>query len=386
MAPESATAAKRLNYPRIFRRKSKQLPHLIFRNSLLRELAATALGVFLVLLAITVTTQLIRFLGQAASGALAVEAVLKLLGFSALNYLPVLLSLTLFISVMMTLTRSYRDSEMIVWFCCGLSLTAWIRPVLLFATPMVFTIGLLSLGLSPWALSKSEEYKHQLDSRDDVAAVAPGVFRESKQAERVYFVENIEGDEKMVANIFVSSTQHQHDGVMVAKRGFQETAPNGDRFLVLLNGQRYEGTPGSAEYRMVNFERYSMRVETFEAKREAPSAKSMNTLELIRTHSAIGLGELTWRAGLPVSALILALLAIPLAFVNPRAGRSLNLVFALLLYMSYSNCLSIAQAWVAQEKISLAQGLWGVHVCMLAVLVILFYRRLSVFSLFRLFR
>ena len=186
---------------------------MIFRKSLLREFAGSALGVFIVLLAITLTTQLIRFLGQAASGTLAVDAVLAMLGFSSIGYLPVLLSLTLFISVLMTLTRSYRDSEMIVWFCAGVGLTAWTRPVIAFATPLVFTVALLSLVLSPWAISKSEEYRHQLDSRDDVTAVAPGVFRESRHSDRVYFVETVEGDERSVANVFVSSTQHQQDEI-----------------------------------------------------------------------------------------------------------------------------------------------------------------------------
>ena len=92
------------------------------------------------------------------------------------------------------------------------------------------------------------------------------MFRESSRAERVYFVEEISGSENMVANVFVSSNQHQKLGVMVARRGYQETAENGDRFLVLLNGRRYEGAPGTPEYRVYEFERYAMRVEIGEAR------------------------------------------------------------------------------------------------------------------------
>ena len=103
---------------------------MVFRKALLRELATVALGTFLVLLGITLTTQLVRFLGQAASGAITSTGVAALLGFTLVSYLPVLLSLTVFIAVLMTLTRSYRDSEMIVWFSCGVSLTQWVRPVL----------------------------------------------------------------------------------------------------------------------------------------------------------------------------------------------------------------------------------------------------------------
>ncbi|RPI39796.1 MAG: LPS export ABC transporter permease LptF, partial [Betaproteobacteria bacterium] len=357
-----------------------------FGRALLREFAQSASGVFLVLVAITLTTQFIRYLGQAASGSLAVDAVLAMLGFSALSHFPVLLSLTLFISVLMPLTRSYRDSEMIVWFTSGISLLAWIRPVLIFALPLVVTIGLLSLFLSPWSVRLAEEYRAQLNSRDEVSGVAPGVFRESRRAERVFFVENIEGEANQVGNVFVRSIQHQREGIMVAKRGYQETAPNGDRFLVLLNGSRYEGPPGSAEFRVTRFERYAMRIEAYEAKRGLPTVKSLDTDVLFRLQTRQAHGELAWRIGQPVSAFILTLLAIPLAFVNPRGGRSLNLVLALLVYVFYSNCMSVVQAWVVQGRVGALTGVLGLHVFMLLVLAVLLYWRIGAFSLRRKFR
>jgi lipopolysaccharide export system permease protein len=311
--------------------------------------------------------------------------VLALLGFALLNYLPVLLSLTTFIAVLLTLTRSYRDSEMVVWFSSGVGLTRWVRPVLSFALPLVFVIGLLSLVLSPWAVSRSEDLRRAMESRDDASAIVPGTFRESSRAERVYFVEEVSGAENMVANVFVSSSQHQKLGVMVARRGYQETAENGDRFLVLLNGRRYEGAPGTPEYRVYEFERYAMRVEVGEARARAPTTKTLPTMTLLTGADPRNLAEFSWRIGLPVSALILAVLAIPLSFVNPRAGRSMNLVLALLLYMTYSNLLSIAQAWIAQSRVPFGVGL-AVHGAMLAVVIALFYRRLMVVPLLRRFR
>lgn len=343
------------------------------------------MATFVVLLGITVATQLVRFLGLAAGGSITFSGVFALLALTAFNYLPVLLSLTLFIAVLMTLTRSYRDSEMVVWFSAGISLVQWMRPVLTFAVPVVLLIALLSLVLSPWAITKSEEFRSYMDSRDDVSQVTPGVFRESRQSERVYFVENVNEGENTVANIFVSSTQHQKTGVMVARRGFLQTAENGDHFLVLLNGRRYEGTPGTLEYKISEFERYAMRLEVHGIKAALPSAKSISTLQLVGTPGPVYRGELVWRIGLPLSALLLALFAIPLSYVNPRAGRSLNLVLAILFYMIYNNLLSISQAWVAQEKIGLAAGLWGVHLIMLVILLILFMRRLTLFSITRMF-
>jgi lipopolysaccharide export system permease protein len=358
---------------------------MIFHRALVREFANAAAATFFVLLGITLAMQLVKLLGQAAIGIITSTGVLALLGFALLNYLPVLLSLTTFIAVLLTLTRSYRDSEMIVWFSSGVSLTRWVRPVLAFAVPLVIVIGLLSLVLSPWAVTRSEDLKRLMESRDDASAIVPGTFRESSRAERVYFVEEVSGTENMVANVFVSSSQHQKLGVMVARRGYQETAENGDRFLVLLNGRRYEGAPGTPEYRLYEFERYAMRVEIGEARARAPTTKSMPTLDLLSDRTPRSLAELSWRLGLPVSALVLSLLAIPLSFVNPRAGRSMNLVLALLIYMTYSNLLSVVQAWIAQSRVPFAAGL-AVHATMFALLMLLFYRRISVVPLLRMFR
>jgi lipopolysaccharide export system permease protein len=356
---------------------------VIFQRSLLREFGHLALAVFSTLFAITVTTQLIRFLGQAAGGKVQSQSVLALLGFSALNYLPVLLSLTLFVTVLMTLSRSYRDSEMVIWFASGVSLTAWIRPVVVFAAPLVLMIAILSLFLSPWAIEKSEDYRRQMEARDEASRVAPGVFREAGSADRVFFVEAVAGDETSVQNVFIAQMREGKLAIMVSKKGYRENAANGDRFVVLLNGRRYDGTPGTTDYKVMDFERYAIRVETRDPQAEQSSTKAMSTFALLRDRTSGNLAELLWRIGLPLSAMTLALLAIPLSFVNPRASRSVNLIFALLTYMVYSNLISIAQAWVSQGRLSFTTGWWIVHAAMLLVLVLMFFRRLRVGSLLR---
>ena len=353
-------------------------------RALMREFASTGFFVFSILLAIIVLTQLIRLLGESVGGTLPVEAVLVLLGFSALNYLPILLSVSLFLSVLLTLTRSYSESEMVVWFSSGVSLTRWIRPVILYALPVISVIALLSLLLTPWAMSKVDEIREKLESRDDVAVAAPGTFRESKQADRVFFLENVSPGNNKVGNIFVQSVQHAKVGTMVAKQGLQEIAPNGDKFIVLLNGTRHEGIPGQLDYKIVEFERYAMRIETVESKKKQPNPKSFSTAYLLENRTSWNLSELNWRIGLPVSALILVLLSIPFSFVNPRAGRSLNMINALILYMLYNNMMSVINAWVAQDKISSSAGLFGIHGLMAVVVVLLFYYRMSVFSFRRL--
>jgi lipopolysaccharide export system permease protein len=354
---------------------------VIFHRALLREFAGLAGAVFMSLFAIALTTRLIRLLGQAAGGKIPSDAVVAFLGFFSLGALPVLLSLTMFISVLLTLTRSWRDSEMVIWFGSGLSLAAWMKPVMLFALPQIAVITALSLFISPWAAQMAEQYRTKVESRDDVSRVSPGVFGETSNKERVFFVESISGDASAVQNVFVSSVHQKKAGVSMSRTGRTETAENGDRFIVLEDGRRYEGMPGDEQYRVMEFDRYAARIETKEGAEPELNHKSLTTWALVENPSNINLGELLWRIGVPVSAAVLALLAIPMSFVNPRAGRSLNLLFALFTYIVYSNLLSVSQAKVAQGRLDFALGLWLVHAGMILLLLVMFARRMQIIRL-----
>jgi lipopolysaccharide export system permease protein len=167
-------------------------------------------------------------------------------------------------------------------------------------------------------------------------------------------------------------------GITVSRRGYRELGENGDRLVVLVDGRRYEGVPGNLDFKIMNFERYAVKIETRGAQTEETSTKAMSTLGLIQAPTNGHLAELLWRIGLPISAFVLALLAIPLSFVNPRAARSINLLFAVFAYMVYANVLSIVQAWVAQGRVGFDVGWWIVHAGMLAVLCLLFYHRIRV--------
>jgi len=348
---------------------------VIFQRSLIREFSLIALSVVGVLLAIILTRLLILLLGKASVGEIDPEAVLGLIAFGIVNYLPVLLGIAVFVAVLLALTRSYRDSEMTVWFTSGLSIAAWIKPVLQFAIPVALVCALLSVWVSPWAQAESVEYQRLLASRDEVSSVTPGVFRESRNSDRVFFVDKLSERDDSVNDIFVQSTERGKLGVIVAQKGYIETAKNGDRFVVLLNGRRYEGTPGTLEYRVVDFQRYAVRIEPHEARAQAPSSKAMNLIQLFTSGKPEDMAELHWRIALPLAVIIMGLFAVPLSFVNPRSGRSWNLIFAVLIYVLYNNTLSIFQAWTSAGRIPTWLGLWPVHLTMLAFVVILFLRQ-----------
>jgi len=354
---------------------------MIFQRALRRDLLNTAGAVFTTLLTITITIMLIRILGQAAGGKVASSDVIALIGFSALNYLPVILNLTGFVSVLLVVTRCYQDSEMVVWFASGLSLARWIPPVLVFSLPIFAMTTLLSFYLTPWANQRSAEYKERYANRQDIARVSPGRFQESSSANRVFFVEGISGDTTRVRNVFVSSQVKGKTSVVVAKEGTMEFDHNGDKFLVLHQGRRYDGVPTQPDFQLMEFDRYGLLVSSkSQASVGDTSARALTTHRLIVNRSNFNDAELLWRIALPLMGVLLMLLAIPLGFVNPRGGRSANLLVALFLFVFYSNMMSVSQSAVVQNKATLMMAWWPVHLVALLVVAVFFLWRLKVNS------
>jgi lipopolysaccharide export system permease protein len=336
---------------------------MLYRRTFLQELSLSSAASLVILIAIALVTLFIRLLGEAARGELANEAVFAYLGFSLLHFLPVLLSVAVFVGALLTLMRYWRDSEMAIWFNSGMSLTDWIKPMLMFVLPMALVLTLLTNGIIPWALNKKDVYKAELLSRDDTSMVLPGIFAESHGGDRVYFIESLNPLTGTLRNVFMQSTDSGKPGVVVAAEGSQKKLEDGTRFLVLSKGRRYEGEPGQSEYRNIQFDRYWVRLDPVKvkAREREQNIREKSTLELLKSPEADAKGEVAWRFNVPLSVVVVALLAIPLSYVNTRAKRSYGLISALLLYFIYNNLMSVTQAWISHGKLGLIAGLLAAH-------------------------
>ena len=180
-----------------------------------------------------------------------------------------------------------------------------------------------------------------------------------------------------VRNIFVSSTDPTKVGVIVSEKGKIKNRPNGDRYIELDYGRRYEGIVGQPDYKIMSFEQYGVKIKEGAVLQENLTAKTTSTWQLLKDwRHPSAQGELLWRIGLPLLAFNLVLLAIPLAYQNTRQPRSLNLVIAVLFYLIYTNCLSLSQTWVAQQQLHWQIGLWLVHAVVLLMAIGLYIFRL----------
>jgi lipopolysaccharide export system permease protein len=336
-------------------------PPMLFHSTVRKELARSFGASLVVLVTIVMTMTLIRTLSLASRGSVNPEEVMMVMGYTVLGYLPTILTLSLFIAIVGTLSRMYRDSEMVIWFSAGRGLSALVKPLFGFAWPVLLVVALLSLVIWPWANQQTQQLKDRYGKRGDLERVAPGQFQESASGRRVFFLDKDTPDNKSGRNIFISSIERDRETVTSARSGHVETLGD-SQFLLLQNGQRLESSLKGEGMRISEFEEHGSRVSgtTLTGLDESP-ARARSTLSLLREQTPVNRGELAWRLGLALAACNFVLLAITVSSVNPRVGRSGNLVFALFAFVVYFNLLNMGQSWIARGRVGLVPFLLVLH-------------------------
>jgi lipopolysaccharide export system permease protein len=334
---------------------------MLFDSTLRRDLARSFGATLVVILTIVLTMFLIRTLGQAATGRISPQDVILILGYTSLGHLPTMLALSLFISVVATLGRMYKESEMTIWFASGIGLRRFVRPVLQMSWPVLLVVGLLAMGVWPWVNRQSEELKSRYQGRSDLARVAPGQFQTSKDGRRVFFIDRDTEADPVGRNVFILSRVGDVESVVTARSGHIENQ-GGEQFLVLERGQRNEENMRTGEKSLAQFESYRVIIgdRVVDNSGNLP-AKARNTSELLANPSAANQGEMSWRLGLLLGAANLLLLGIGLASTSPRRASNWNLLFALLSFVVYYNVINLSQAWVTSGKMSMGAALGSAH-------------------------
>jgi lipopolysaccharide export system permease protein len=334
---------------------------MLFHSSLRKELSRTFGATLVVLVTIVMTMMLIRTLGLASKGSVNPSEVFLVMAYTVIGYLPIILSLSLFISIVGTLSRMYRDSEMVIWFSGGRGIADFAAPLFGFAWPVLVLIAGLALVGWPWANSQTQGMRDQYERRGDLDRVAPGEFQESAGRSRVFFIDKDTADGTTASNVFISSTEKNRQIVTSAKSGRIESI-DGTRYLMLSNGQRLENPFDRSGLKLSEFETYAARVGTDKIKDEDERpARSLPTLQLMADLTAPNRGELGWRIGMMLAAANFVLLALAISSVNPRVGRSGNLLFALFSFVIYYNLLNLGQSWVSAGRYSLPAFLITLH-------------------------
>ncbi|MES2509958.1 MAG: LPS export ABC transporter permease LptF [Pseudomonadota bacterium] len=335
---------------------------MLFQSSIRRELARSFGATLVVLVTIVLTIVLIRTLGQASRGIINPQDVMLFMAYSALGRLPTILTLSLFISMVGTLSRMYRDSEMAVWFTSGLGLAGFLRPLFRFSWPVLLIIALTSLFVWPWTNQQTKDMKERYEGRSDLDRIAPGQFQESSSGNRVFFIDrDASTAKKSSSNVFIAANERGKSSVTTARAGRIET--KGDtQVLILENGQRMENENGKSALKISEFEEYGSNAgDSAPLNTDVTEAKLLSIPVLLKARTPANVSELAWRLGLALAAINFVVLAVALASVNPRGGRSGNLIFVVLTFLVYNNMINLGQSWIFGGLIGFANLLVLLH-------------------------
>lgn len=332
-----------------------------FDRYVVRETALTWAAVAGVLVLVVIVNRFAVYLGQAASGQIPAGASFVLLGLSVLGLFEIVVPVSLFLAVILTLGRFYRDNEATAAFACGLTPGRLYRPfAVLGAAAMLALVG-LAIWASPWAHARAHRLEIHARSEAQVSVLVPGRFKELAGGKGVFYAGGVAADKTTLLNVFAELHENDRPVVLTAPRGrMVVTAATGERHLELADGYRYSGRPGALDWTVTRFRGADLLVQSGHPAPGGTDLDRLSTAALAARSDPPARAALQWRLSQPFAVIVLLLIAVPLAHVRPRQGRYARLVPAILVYLVYFNLLGVARVWVAQGAAPVMPGVWWV--------------------------
>ncbi|MCA1854287.1 MAG: LPS export ABC transporter permease LptF [Beggiatoa sp.] len=321
---------------------------MVLERYLWRESLRAFGAVLLLLTCAYASSRFVQYLADAAAGKLGSDLILELLGLKLLSTSVLMLPLCLYLGIYMALTRLGRDHE----------LTA---------------MG-VSLYVAPWAEARLDTLAERARTESDITGIVPGRFKEFTEGDRILYVEGVSDDRRTVSNVFLQGRQEGRLGVLTSQSAELANDPKtGDRYVVFKDGRRYTGTPGRLDYAIVEYRKYAVRLDRDRNDSAAGLKPGTPTAALWTIPGSPATAELQWRIAMPITAVVLPLLAVVLGRLPTGSHRYIGLLSAVLIYFTYSNLLTIGRTLIKKGDLSPYIGLWAVHILLCAVILCVLY-------------
>lgn len=339
---------------------------------LLRELYLAFFAVSAVLSMVLVGGVLATVLNRVARGKIPASLLLSQMGLRSLDALSLILPLAAFLAVLIAYGRLYRDSEMAVLAASGLRLGGLLKPLWFLAVPVGLLLAMVSFSWSPMALDRADSMVREANRSLLVAGMEPGRFVDMPGKIGVIYVGEMSDDGTRFKRLFVQHEQEGRLDIVTAGEGKLFYDEDGaQRFLALSEGFRVEGNLDKPDFRTMRFARNDIRLPEPEQERGRRAESVRATSVLMGSAQLADRAELQWRLGVPLSAVLLVLLAFPLAKSPPREPRYGRILIAVLGYLVYSNLLALGRGWVASGAVPELLGLWWIHALVLLIAVVM---------------
>lgn len=341
----------------------------VFNRYLFREACVTTTAVTLTLLFVLIATRFARYIGQAASGQLPRQLVFQLLGLSTLNYLVILIPGSVFVAVILTLGRLYRDNEMAAIAACGISPLQTYRPLLTLAFTFAAITAVLSFWVAPWAVRESAFLRADSNQLTRYGLFEAGHFRQIPSLHATFYAAYTSTRGRQIRGIFIESEKNKRIDTITARSGvFIKGLTSDTRTLILEHGYRYQGRINSTHFDRIRFTQYGVNLKVMRPEHPIIRSRDGQTMTaLFASPTLRNQAEIQWRISAPLSIFVLIFMALPLSRTAPRQGRAWTIFAGILFYLLYSNLLGIARVWVAHGLVLPQVGVWWVHAGFLSI-------------------
>ncbi|MFV1983456.1 MAG: LPS export ABC transporter permease LptF [Thiohalomonadales bacterium] len=356
---------------------------MIIDRYISKEIVTTFIGVTLVLVLIFLSALLLKLFDDAARGLFQVNAILLLMGLKSIGNLVFILPLAIYLSILLALSRLYKDNEMTALAASGIGELQILRAVIILSVFFAIFVGFLTLVIAPWAKLQSDTIIEKSKGSAKITGISPGRFRDLSGGKGTLYVQFVNDKKTELKNIFVQGRSDDGNIIVTAESGYKFIDENtGDDFIELANGYRYQGNPGDSNYSIVHFAKHGLRIRQKTPTNINHSKLAIKTKTLITSTRLTDKIELHSRISFMFLCLVLSILAVPLSRTSPRQGQYAKLSIAILIYITYANLLNINRAWLEKGKIPIEFSFWWLHLVMFIIAMFFIFKQSGIRYIF----
>jgi len=350
----------------------------IIQRYLVVEILKSSVATTLILFIILMSNTLGRVLSDVSDGKTPADALFPVFIGQSIHILSLLIPLGFFLGVVFAFGRLYKDHELVVLQACGYGYRQLYGAMIW----IMFPVLLLSVWLSLWVSAEMQQRAIKIvdekQNTHEFQQLKVGQFNPSKNKNQVFFMQSMSEDKLTIEDIVISQQGAESDIIETAKSGRHKLdEKTGDLFLEVGPGVRYEGRAGEADYQVIEFERHGILLKKKPHKNSRLDSNEKSFATLLSSTLKKDRVELWWRISIPVTLLVLALLAVPLSYIAPRQGRYGKIGLSLLVFIVYLNLLGFSKSALEDGSLPLWLNFWWVHFLFAVLTLVLLMRRIQ---------
>ncbi len=356
-------------------------PNTIISKYLLKNLVVFFISIFFIIGLIIFGNQFVLTVQESFEHGIPVKELMPIVGFNMLRDLPTILSLSLFLSIIISISQFYKSSEAVVMNSIGIGDKNFIhllQPVVIFLFVLVFFLTIYAV---PWAKEQKSFTEDETVNASEFSFITEGKFESFKNGEIVFYASESSlidnADEQNMEEIFIYVSKEEGPIVVLASEATKYTdSESKSIYLRLKNGARYEGLPGSENVNILDFDRYDLEIVSGEVQQSLSNFSEIEekkSIDLLIQGGVLANAEMQWRFSQPISILILSIIGVLLGKTSPRTGKGVNLLIGLAIFMLYNNGLLVAKNSIESGQLNPMIGMWSIHL-LLVLFMIIFYQ------------